>query len=89
MTMQTVPQAPKTDAGKDPWAELPVIRTPEDYIASLRGRKLKVHLFGELVDEPVDHPVIRPSINALADTYRLRPMRPSSRPRSPRSRASA
>jgi 4-hydroxybutyryl-CoA dehydratase/vinylacetyl-CoA-Delta-isomerase len=47
------------------------IRTADQYIASLRGRKLKVYLFGELVPEPVDHPVIRPSINAVADTYRL------------------
>lgn len=47
------------------------IRTAEQYIASLRGRALKVYLFGELVAEPVDHPVIRPSINAVADTYRL------------------
>jgi len=71
MTMQTVPQAGKTEAPKDPWAELPVIRTADDYIASLRGRKLKVHLFGEVVEEPVDHPMIRPSINALAATYKL------------------
>jgi 4-hydroxybutyryl-CoA dehydratase / vinylacetyl-CoA-Delta-isomerase len=47
------------------------IRTADDYIASLRNRKLKVYLFGELVSEPVDHPVIRPSINAVAETYRL------------------
>jgi len=37
------------------------IRTGAEYIESLRGRKLKVYLFGELVAEPVDHPVIRPS----------------------------
>ncbi len=47
------------------------IRTGEDYINSLRGRKLKVHLFGELVDDPVEHPMIRPSINAVAETYDL------------------
>lgn len=47
------------------------IRTGEDYIHSLRGRKLKVYLFGELVKEPVDHPMIRPSINAVAETYDL------------------
>jgi 4-hydroxybutyryl-CoA dehydratase / vinylacetyl-CoA-Delta-isomerase len=47
------------------------IRTADEYIASLRNRKLKVYLFGERVEEPVDHPVIRPSINAIADTYRL------------------
>ena len=47
------------------------IRTGEEYIESLRGRGLKVWLFGELVDEPVDHPMIRPSINAVAKTYDL------------------
>jgi 4-hydroxybutyryl-CoA dehydratase/vinylacetyl-CoA-Delta-isomerase len=56
---------------KDPWDELPTIRTPDDYIASLRNRALKVHLFGEIVKEPVDHAMIRPSINALAATYEL------------------
>ncbi len=47
------------------------IHTGEDYISSLRNRGLKVYLFGELVEEPVDHPMIRPSINALAKTYDL------------------
>ncbi len=47
------------------------IKTSEDYINSLRGRKLKVYLFGELVEETVDHPMIRPSINAVAETYDL------------------
>jgi 4-hydroxybutyryl-CoA dehydratase/vinylacetyl-CoA-Delta-isomerase len=47
------------------------IRTGAEYVESLRGRKLKVYLFGELVAEPVDHPVIRPSINAVAETYDL------------------
>lgn len=47
------------------------IVTAEDYIASLRGRRLEVYLFGERVAEPVDHPVIRPSINAMAATYEL------------------
>jgi 4-hydroxybutyryl-CoA dehydratase/vinylacetyl-CoA-Delta-isomerase len=49
----------------------PPILTGEDYIRSLRGRGLRVFLFGELVDEPVDHPMIRPSINAVAETYDL------------------
>ena len=43
----------------------------EDYINSLRNRNLKVFLFGEEVREPVDHKIIRPSINALAKTYDL------------------
>jgi 4-hydroxybutyryl-CoA dehydratase/vinylacetyl-CoA-Delta-isomerase len=47
------------------------IRTGAEYIDSLRGRNLKIYLFGELIEEPVDHPVIRPSINAIAETYDL------------------
>jgi 4-hydroxybutyryl-CoA dehydratase/vinylacetyl-CoA-Delta-isomerase len=47
------------------------ISSGADYIESLRGRNLKVYLFGELVKEPVDHPMIRPSINAVARTYDL------------------
>jgi len=45
------------------------IKTGEDYINSLRGRKLKIYLFGELVENYVEHPMIRPSINAVAETY--------------------
>jgi 4-hydroxybutyryl-CoA dehydratase / vinylacetyl-CoA-Delta-isomerase len=47
------------------------IRTGEEYIESLKGRDLKIYLFGELVKEPVSHPMIRPSINAVAKTYDL------------------
>lgn len=49
----------------------PPISTGEEYIESLRGRKLTVYLMGELVEEPVDHPMIRPSVNAVARTYDL------------------
>lgn len=48
-----------------------VIRTGEDYINSLRDRKLKIYLFGEKIEDPVEHPIIRPSINAVAETYDL------------------
>ena len=47
------------------------ITSGADYIESLRGRGLRVYLFGERVPEPVDHPMIRPSINAVARTYDL------------------
>lgn len=47
------------------------IKNGVEYIQSLRDRKLKIYLFGELVKEPVDHPMIRPSINAVAETYDL------------------
>lgn len=42
-----------------------------DYVESLRGRGLKVYFMGERIAEPVDHPVIRPSINAVARTFDL------------------
>ena len=48
-----------------------MIRSGEEYIESLRGRGLEVWLFGERVADPVDHPMIRPSINAVAMTYDL------------------
>ncbi len=43
----------------------------EQYIESLRNLKVKVYMFGELVENFVDHPIIRPSINCLAMTYEL------------------
>ena len=50
---------------------VPPIVTGADYIESLRARNLRVYFLGERVNEPVDHPVIRPSINAVARTYDL------------------
>ncbi len=47
------------------------IRTAEEYIGSLRGRRIRLFLLGEQVDEAVDHPLVRPSINAMAATYQL------------------
>jgi 4-hydroxybutyryl-CoA dehydratase/vinylacetyl-CoA-Delta-isomerase len=52
------------------------IVTGNDYIESLRGRNLAVYLFGQHVAEPVDHPLMRPSINAVAKTYDLAVERP-------------
>ncbi|MCE7901920.1 MAG: 4-hydroxybutyryl-CoA dehydratase [Gammaproteobacteria bacterium PRO9] len=64
--------AAKPSAVPQSSATVPVpIRTGAEYINSLRGRQLRVFLFGELVAEPVDHPMIRPSINAVAETYDL------------------
>jgi len=47
------------------------INNGNEYIESLRGRDIRVHLMGKKVEEPVDHPMIRPSINAMAATYNL------------------
>ncbi|MBT8212006.1 MAG: 4-hydroxyphenylacetate 3-hydroxylase family protein, partial [Acidimicrobiia bacterium] len=53
------------------WTPGDPIRDGADYLESLRGRDLNVFLMGERVDEPVDHPIIRPSVNAVAATYDL------------------
>jgi len=47
------------------------MRTAEEYVESLRKLNLEVYLFGEQVSNPVDHPIIRPSVNSVAMTYRL------------------
>ncbi len=53
------------------WQPGDPIRDGADYVESLRGRDLTVFLFGERVKEPVDHPIIRPSIDAIAATFDL------------------
>lgn len=47
------------------------LKTKEQYLESLRNLKVKVYMFGELVENFVDHPIIRPSINSVAITYEL------------------
>lgn len=43
----------------------------EQYIESLRKMKINLYMFGEKVDNRVDHPIIKPSLNAVAMTYEL------------------
>eukprot|EP00854_Cymbomonas_tetramitiformis_P000927 gene927-1442_t len=47
------------------------ISTAEEYVDSLRGRQLTIYLFGQLVNDIISHAMIWPSINAVAETYRL------------------
>ncbi len=47
------------------------LKTREEYIESLRSIKKQVYMFGEKIDNVVDHPMIRPSLNAVALTYEL------------------
>ncbi len=48
-----------------------MLMTGEEYIESLRKLKTRVYMFGEKIDNWVDHPIIRPSINSVAATYDL------------------
>ncbi len=52
------------------------ICTSEQYRESLRNRNLNVYLMGEKVSEPQDHPIILPSVNAVAATYDLAEQEP-------------
>ncbi len=45
--------------------------TAKEYEESLRQLHLNVYLFGEQVENVVDNPIIRPSMNAVARTYEL------------------
>ena len=47
------------------------IHSREEYLQSLRGRGLTVYALGEKIEEPVAHPLERPSVNAVAETYEL------------------
>jgi len=47
------------------------LKTPEEFVQSLADLDLQIYLFGEKVDDYVNHPLIRPSINCIAMTYEL------------------
>jgi len=47
------------------------LRTATEYIESLRHLKLDLYLLGDKVDNWVDNPIIKPSINAVAMTYKV------------------
>ena len=42
-----------------------VMMTREEYIESLRKLDLKVYFMGKRIENPVDHPIIRPSLNSV------------------------
>lgn len=47
------------------------LKTAEAYEASLRKMRFNLYLLGEKVENPVDHPIIRPSLNSVKMTYAL------------------
>ena len=47
------------------------LRTPEEFVQSIADLDLEIYLFGEKVDDYVNHPMIRPSLNCIAMTYEL------------------
>jgi 4-hydroxybutyryl-CoA dehydratase/vinylacetyl-CoA-Delta-isomerase len=47
------------------------LKTPEQYEESMRKMNFKIYLMGELVNNWVDNPIIRPSLNSVKMTYAL------------------
>jgi 4-hydroxybutyryl-CoA dehydratase/vinylacetyl-CoA-Delta-isomerase len=45
------------------------MKTAQEFIESLRGFKHELYVLGEMVENPTEHPILRPSLNALAKTY--------------------
>lgn len=48
-----------------------MLMTARQYKESLRRLNLVVYMFGKRVSDPVDNPIIRPSMNAVAKTYEM------------------
>ena len=50
------------------------LMTGEEYIESIRKIKMEVYMFGEKIENPVDDPILRPSLNSVRMTYDLAQM---------------
>ncbi len=48
-----------------------VLKSSEEYVESLRKLKINLYMFGEKIENFVDHPIIKPSINSVAKTYEV------------------
>ena len=53
------------------------LKTPAEYVESLRAMKIRAYVAGEYVDKIVDHPSVAPHINTVAKTYELAPTCPN------------
>lgn len=47
------------------------LMTGEQYVESIRKMNMRIYLFGEKVENPVDNPILRPSLNSVKATYDL------------------
>lgn len=50
------------------------LMTGEQYVESIRKMNMQIYLFGEKIENPVDNPIIRPSLNSVKATYDLAQM---------------
>jgi len=47
------------------------LKSPKEYIESLKKLKMELYLLGEKVENRTEHPIIKPSTNSVAMTYKL------------------
>jgi len=47
------------------------LKSPQEYVESLRALKIRAYVAGERVESIVDHPAVAPHINTVAKTYEL------------------
>jgi len=47
------------------------LMTGEQYIESIRKMNMQVYMFGKKIENPVDDPILRPSLNSVRATYDL------------------
>lgn len=47
------------------------LMTGNEYVESMRKLNLQVYMFGKKIDDPVDDPILRPSLNSVKMTYDL------------------
>lgn len=45
------------------------LMTGEQYIESIRKINMQIYMFGEKIENPVDDPILRPSLNSVRATY--------------------
>ena len=50
------------------------LMTSEQYIESIRAMKRNVYFMGQKIENTVDHPVLRPSMNCIIETYEMAQM---------------
>ena len=50
------------------------LMTGNEYVESMRKLNLQVYMFGEKIENPVDDPILRPSLNSVKATYDLAQM---------------
>ncbi|HUX99384.1 MAG TPA: 4-hydroxyphenylacetate 3-hydroxylase family protein [Candidatus Deferrimicrobium sp.] len=47
------------------------LKTPEEYLESIKKQKYNLYMFGEKIDNWYEHPIIKPTINPVKITYEL------------------